>query len=105
LALERFQNRDRLFVALSLNKAFAAGGGAVVFPTVAERQHVLTCGGPMVFGGPVQPPMLGAALASARLHLEPSFAALQQELANRIRQMHALANETGVALVRSYPQL
>ena len=38
---------------------------------------VRRCGGPMLFSGPIQPPMLGAAVASARLHNDPSFAALQ----------------------------
>jgi 7-keto-8-aminopelargonate synthetase-like enzyme len=34
----------------------------------------------MLFSGPIQPPMLGVAVASARLHNDPSFVSLQREL-------------------------
>ena len=38
----------------------------------------------MLFSGPIQPPMLGAAVASARLHLDDRFPALQGELEARL---------------------
>ena len=38
----------------------------------------------MLFSGPIQPPMLGAAVASARLHLAAGFADLQAQLHERI---------------------
>src|SRR3954465_667626 len=64
-ALEALGMHERLVVAASLNKSFAAAGGAVIFPDPELRRRVRTTGGPMIFSGPVQPPMLGAALASA----------------------------------------
>lgn len=84
-ALDRLGHIDRVIVALSLNKAFSAAGGALALPTRALRARLQRCGGPMLFSGPIQPPMLGAALASAELHLEESFGQLQGELALRIR--------------------
>ena len=63
--------RDRMIIATSLVKAFSAGGGALIFPDAESCRKVRTCGGPMIFSGPVQPPMLGAAIASARIHLSP----------------------------------
>lgn len=83
-ALSRLGHWDRVIVAMSLNKAFAAAGGAIALPSEELRSRVRRCGGPMLFSGPIQPPMLGAALASAELHLSPTFAALQDELARRI---------------------
>jgi 7-keto-8-aminopelargonate synthetase-like enzyme len=97
-ALDFFTNRARVVVALSLNKAFSAAGGAIVFPTAELRDRVRRCGGPMLFSGPVQPPMLGAAIASAHLHLEPSFALLQGALLERIRLVIARARSLGIPL-------
>lgn len=100
-SLDVLPDTSRVVVALSLNKTFAAAGGAVVFPTDALRDRARLCGGPMVFSGPIQPPMLGAAVASARLHLDPAFTGLQQQLRARIRLMHHLACEYGVPLATS----
>jgi len=83
-ALSHLADSDRVVVALSLNKAFSAAGGALVLPDLATRMRIRRCGGPMVFSGPIQPPMLGAAVASAKLHLHGTFPSLQAELAERI---------------------
>jgi 7-keto-8-aminopelargonate synthetase-like enzyme len=83
-ALERLGHEGRVIVAMSLNKAFSAAGGALAFPTAELRTRVRRCGSPMLFSGPIQPPMLGAAVASAELHLDPLFAAMQDELQQRI---------------------
>jgi 7-keto-8-aminopelargonate synthetase-like enzyme len=84
-ALQHLGHHDRVIVALSLNKAFSAAGGALALPDAAMRTRIRRCGGPMLFSGPIQPPMLGAAIASAELHLETAFPLLQDELDLRIR--------------------
>ena len=89
----------RTVVALSLNKSFAAAGGAVTFPDAESRRLVATVGGPLVFSGPVQPPMLGAILASAQLHRSPDVAARQALLGSRIRQFNRLAAAAGLPVV------
>src|SRR3954470_64989 len=80
----------RTVVALSLNKSFAAAGGAVAFPDEEPRRFVRTVGGPLIFSGPVQPPMLGAVLASARLHMTEEVAQRQAQLLSRIRLFNRL---------------
>lgn len=97
-ALSRLRDTSRVVVALSLNKAFSAAGGAIVFPTAELRDRVRMCGGPMVFSGPIQPPMLGAAVASARLHLDPSFSQLQKWLMEKIDLTLSLCEAGGVEL-------
>lgn len=87
-ALQWLGDCDRVVVALSLNKAFAAAGGALALPTGEMRTLIRRCGGPMLFSGPVQPPMLGAAVASADLHLDACFGAMQVELKTRIDLAH-----------------
>ncbi|MGE5708501.1 MAG: aminotransferase class I/II-fold pyridoxal phosphate-dependent enzyme [Bacteroidota bacterium] len=74
----------KMVVATSLNKAFAAGGGALIFPQEAMKRRVRYCGGPMTFSGPLQPPMLGAAVASAKFHLSGAVHPLQEALRERI---------------------
>ncbi|MFT3924091.1 MAG: aminotransferase class I/II-fold pyridoxal phosphate-dependent enzyme [Myxococcales bacterium] len=98
-ALESLPDSGRMIVALSLNKAFSAAGGAIAYPNAEMRRQVRECGGPMLFSGPVQPPMLGAALASAKLHMEPGFDDLQQRLMERIDLVNTLCDDAGIPLV------
>ena len=87
-ALDGLPRRDRVVVALSLNKSFGAGGAALVFPDEKLRQRVRHTSLPTNFGGPVQPPMLGAALASARIHLTPELDAMQAEIRRLIEHVN-----------------
>lgn len=87
---------DRVYLACSLNKGFAAAGAALVFPDAEQKRLVMTCGGPMIFSGPIQPPMLGAALASAAIHLSDELPALQSRLAAKVRLFNRLAADLGV---------
>ncbi len=80
----RVDHHPQLVLAVSLNKSFAGAGGALIFPTEAERQRVRNCGPTMIFSGPIQPPMLGALLGSAALHLSDALPALQEALRLRI---------------------
>ncbi len=96
--LERLRH-PRLVVTVSLNKGFAAAGGALVFPDPELRRRVMTLGGTIIFSGPIQPPMLGAAVASARLHLSGEIAALQDRLLDRIRYCNELLKRYELPLV------
>jgi 7-keto-8-aminopelargonate synthetase-like enzyme len=89
----------RSVVAGSLNKSFAAAGGALTFPDEEMCRRVFSLGGPMIFSGPVQPPMLGAIIASAKLHLSDEIVALQQYLVDLIRLFNRLAIERGLPLI------
>lgn len=89
----------RTVVAGSLNKSFAAAGGAVTFPDEESRRLVATVGGPLIFSGPVQPPMLGAIVASARLHRSPEIVERQDLLRSRIGLFNRLAAEARLPLV------
>ncbi|MFT5442536.1 MAG: 7-keto-8-aminopelargonate synthetase-like enzyme [Myxococcota bacterium] len=71
----------RMVVATSLNKAFGAAGGALVFPDAEMRRRVRTVGATLLFSGPIQPPMIGAALASAAIHASPEISRLQARFA------------------------
>ncbi|HEY0019238.1 MAG TPA: bifunctional aminotransferase class I/II-fold pyridoxal phosphate-dependent enzyme/GNAT family N-acetyltransferase [Longimicrobium sp.] len=97
--LSRFPMSERVVLGTSLVKAFAAGGGAFVFGSAEERERVRLCGGPYVFSGPLQPPMLGAALGSARVHLSDEIGGLQRTFAARAALMNTLLREHGLPLL------
>jgi 7-keto-8-aminopelargonate synthetase-like enzyme len=98
-ALEELPHDPRVVVALSLNKAFSAAGGALVVFDKKTKDAIRLSGPTMSFSGPIQAPMLGAAVASARLHLAPDFGALQEELTEKILLARAVAAELGIQLI------
>jgi len=101
-ALMHFGRHDRVVVALSLNKAFSAAGGALVLPAIYLKMRIRRCGAPILFSGPIQPPMLGAAVASSRLHLTVDHPKLQQELLDRIDYALIAASRAGLPLATRY---
>jgi 7-keto-8-aminopelargonate synthetase-like enzyme len=96
--LDHLPIQERLVVATSLCKAFSAAGGVLIFPHAQMQRLVRNCGGPMIFSGPIQPPMLGAAIASARIHLSPEISRLQKELQQRVALCNRLLEEYDLPL-------
>ncbi|WP_052280892.1 aminotransferase class I/II-fold pyridoxal phosphate-dependent enzyme [Nocardia vulneris] len=92
---------DRVVVAASLNKSFAAAGAALVLPSSELKHQVRISGGPLMFSGPVQPPMLGVAVAAARIHLSPELAERQAALRARIEFCTRLMREHGLPLAEA----
>src|SRR4051794_9392468 len=97
-ALEALGGHPRVIAACSLNKSFAAAGGALVFPDPELRRRVRTAGGPMMFSGPIQPPLLGAAIQSAHIHLSDELPVLQAALRERVELFTELCEEFCVPL-------
>ncbi len=97
--LSRMPFDERVVLATSMNKAFAAGGGCLLFADDKERQFVRKTGGPLFFSGPLQPPMLGAAIASAKLHLSPEITQHQQVMQERVQLANQLIQQTGLPLL------
>ena len=77
-------HHDKMVLATSLNKSFAASGGILIFPNKEMYQKVKNCGTTLIFSGPIQPPMLGAGIASAKLHQSDDLSSLQNELQQKI---------------------
>ncbi|CAN5406850.1 aminotransferase class I/II-fold pyridoxal phosphate-dependent enzyme [soil metagenome] len=74
----------QMYLVTSLAKSFGACGGVMVFPDNRSRDKVRNCGNTMIFSGPLQPPVLGSAIASAKIHLSNEIYLRQQELQKRI---------------------
>ena len=84
----------RTVMVASLAKAFSAGGAVMVFPDAETARLVRTCGSTMIFSGPLQPALLGAAIASARIHLSNEIHERQSKLMDRILLFNSLAEDT-----------
>lgn len=74
----------KMALATSLNKAFATGGGVLVYGDMELARKVGTVGGPLLSSGPMQPSALGAAIVSARIHLSDEIILLQELLKQNI---------------------
>lgn len=83
-ALSQYKIHDKMILVTSLCKSFAAAGGLIVSTNKVLMQKIRTCGGSFIFSGPIQPPMLGACVASAKIHLTNELYLLQNELQKRI---------------------
>src|SRR3954471_6617307 len=97
-ALEALGGHPRVVAANSLNKSFAAAGGALILPNAEMRRMVRTNGGPMIFSAPIQPPLLGAAIQSAKIHLSDELPRMQEALRERIRLFNDLCEEFCIPL-------
>lgn len=83
----------KMIFTTSLNKAFAGGGGVIVSLNKDIIQKIKTCGTTFVFSGPMQPPMLGASIASAKIHLSDEIYNLQEQLNSRVIHLNKLIND------------
>lgn len=93
---------ERMIVASSMAKAFATGGGILVFPNKEIARKVRACGAPFNSSGPLQPATLGAAVASAKIHLTDEIYTLQAELVSRIKYASTLFTETSLPLISNF---
>jgi 7-keto-8-aminopelargonate synthetase-like enzyme len=83
--LQKKKIHERMVLAISLAKAFATGGAVMVFANPELANYVRTCGGPMITSGPMQPAALGAAIASADIHLSKEIKDMQNDLHDNIK--------------------
>jgi 7-keto-8-aminopelargonate synthetase-like enzyme/predicted N-acyltransferase len=90
VVLSQVALHKKMVLATSLNKAFAAGGGAFIFADEALCQKVRFCGGALIFSGPHQIPVIGAGIASAKIHLSDEIYQLQKSLKEKLHQCHQL---------------
>ncbi len=82
--LDAIPFHEKMVLVTSLGKAFGATGGVAVFHDKYTRDMVRTLGKPLLFTGPIQPSMLCAAVASAKIHLSDEITVLQSRLKAKI---------------------
>lgn len=75
---------ERTVVAVGLAKSFGSGGAVLFFGDPDLATTVRRLGGPMTFSGPIHPPSLGAAVASAHIHLSDEHLELRRRILDQI---------------------
>ncbi|MCA9511974.1 MAG: aminotransferase class I/II-fold pyridoxal phosphate-dependent enzyme [Myxococcota bacterium] len=101
VALEKYALHPRMVVTTSLSKSFAGGGAAIVVPDPQLARRLRLLGPSLIFGGPMQPALLGAAIASARIHLSPEIESLQADLQARLELCNDRLASAGIPLASS----
>ncbi|MGI5860526.1 MAG: aminotransferase class I/II-fold pyridoxal phosphate-dependent enzyme [Myxococcales bacterium] len=97
--LSRGPLHPRMVVTASLCKAFAAAGAAILVSDPELRRRMRNVGPTLLFSGPIWPPMLGAAIASARIHLSDEIEERTAALLERVRLFNELIGQTGLPLI------
>lgn len=82
--LSQIPLHPKMALSTSLAKGFGSGGGVLVLSDPEMRRKILTCGSSYTFSGPVQPPVLGASIASAKIHLSDEIYTLQKQLRQKL---------------------
>lgn len=90
---------SRMVVVAGLSKSFAALGGLMVFGDQRLAQRVRLVGGPLTFSGSIPPAELGAAVASAGIHLSPEHDLLQARLLDDIDYVRQETVRLGLPVV------
>ena len=75
---------ERMVVAAGFAKAFGSLGAVIAFGDAGLARRVRLVGGPLTFSGPIPPPDLGSAVASAAIHLSEEHKELQAWLVSDI---------------------
>ncbi|MGZ5243478.1 MAG: aminotransferase class I/II-fold pyridoxal phosphate-dependent enzyme, partial [Bacteroidia bacterium] len=81
---------EKMVLVTTLAKGFGVTGGITVFPTEEMYRKVKVFGGPLTYSHPLAPPLLGAAIASANIHLSDKIYQFQAELKERIKYCNKL---------------
>ena len=75
---------ERMIVIGSLAKSWGAGGSVLILPSQEMADMVLLAGATFTFSGPLHPAELGAAVASADIHLSPERDERERQLMTKI---------------------
>ena len=90
---------DRIYLTTSLGKAFGASGGVMIFPNDEEFRRVHDYGKTSIFSIQIPPPILGAAVASAKIHLSSEIYTLQKQLQDRIKYFNQTAKLLEIPII------
>ncbi len=96
--LKRAGWHERLVISVGMAKSFGTMGGIVATPNADFIEMITLTGGPLIFGGPLPPAVLGASVASADIHLSRDLPGLQAELNRRIDFVNRFSREIGLPL-------
>ncbi|MDX1760726.1 MAG: aminotransferase class I/II-fold pyridoxal phosphate-dependent enzyme [Christiangramia sp.] len=90
---------DRVILMGTLSKTFGASGAVMTTNDKTIHQKIKNFGGPLTFSVQLEPAAVGAAIASAKIHLSDEIYQLQEELFDRISYFNGLLKQTDLPLI------
>ena len=89
----------KMILITTMAKGFGVTGGIAVFPDVETQRKVTVFGGPLSYSHPVAPPIIGAAVASAKIHLSNEIIERQAAVQKRISLCADLLAQTRLPVI------
>lgn len=89
----------KMYFTTSLAKGFGCSGGVLAFPEVESFRRVYSYGRTFIFSTQISPPVLGAVLASAKIHLTGEIDLMQTQLHERIKFFNQTAKMFDLPLI------
>lgn len=96
---EQCELNERTIYVSTLAKGFGTMGGLVVFPNESWYAKVKMHGGPLAYSHPIPPPMMGASIASAEIHLSSEIYDLQNSLKDKLEYAKSLFEHSTLPLI------
>ncbi len=93
---EKLGINDRIILVSTLAKGFGCVGGTAIFSDSEMYRKIDTYGGILTYTHPLTPANVGAAIASAKIHLSPEIYEYQAELRGLMDYMNRLLKENNI---------
>lgn len=90
---------EKVVLMGTLSKTFGASGAVFVCNDKMIQQKIKNFGGPLTFSVQLDPASVGAAIASAKIHLSPEIYMMQEELLERIHYFNECLHQTNLPLI------
>lgn len=97
--MSQVKMHPKMILCATLGKGFGVSGGCIVIPDQELWRRVKVFGGPLTFSVQMEPPMVAAAIASAKIHLSGDIYKMQEELASKISYCNEQIRNTDLPLV------
>lgn len=99
LVSSKMPHHPRITLVTSLGKGFGTSGGAIICKDEQQKELVRNCGGTLIFSGPLQPANLGAAIASAKIHLSDELPVMQAALRQKVKYFKEKTQQLQLPLI------
>ena len=94
--LDSLADNPKTVVTVGLAKGWGTGGGVITCPNKQLADRVKYCGPTLTFAAPLQPPVVGAAIASAKIHLSDEIITKQKKLKELNQYLNQALEKQGI---------